>query len=88
MSKPLERLVAAQLVRYLEISSLLPPLQSEFRHRRCTETAAVLRVFSDVLVLLDLSAAFDKVDHNVLLRRLHKNIWYQWESTMMASIVS
>ena len=79
MSKLLERLVAAQLVRYLETSNLLPPLQSGFRPRHSTETA-VLHVLSDileavdrgdvaVLALLDLSAAFDTVDHDILIRR-------------------
>ena len=82
MSKLLERLVAAQLVRYLDTSNLLPPLQSEFRPRHSTETA-VLHVLSDileavdrgdvaVLALLDLAAAFDTVDHNIVIRRLQK----------------
>ena len=59
---------------------LLPSLQSGFRPGHSTETAA-LRVFSDILeavdsgdvaalVLLDLSAAFDTVDHAILCRRL------------------
>ena len=67
ISKLLERLVAALLVRYLEFSNLLPPLQSGFRSRHLTETAA-LRELSDILAavdrgdvaalaLLDLSAA-------------------------------
>ena len=82
MSKLLEQLVAAQLVCYLETSHLLPPLQSGFRPRHWTETA-VLHVLSDileaidrgdvaVLALLDLSAAFDTVDHDILLRRLQQ----------------
>jgi len=81
LSKLLERLVARQLMDYLESSDLLPPLQSGFRRSRSTETA-VLRVLSDilqavdhgdvaVLVLLDLSAAFDTVDHEILLQRMH-----------------
>ena len=52
-----------------------------FRANHSTETA-LLRVFNDILrsmdqqkvtilVLLDLSAAFDTVDHNILLHRLH-----------------
>ena len=55
--------------------------QSAYRQFHSTETA-VLKVFSDVLsaadhgkltllALLDLSSAFDTVDHNILLRRLH-----------------
>ena len=69
ISKLLERLVSAQLVRYLEISNLLPLHQSGFQLHRSTETTE-LGVLSDtldcgdvaVLTLLDLSAAFDTVD--------------------------
>ena len=80
MSKLLERLVAKQLVGYLTASGLLPRLQSAYRAHHSTETA-VLKVMTDilraldtgnlaVLTLLDLSAAFDTVDHATLLRRL------------------
>lgn len=80
MSKLLERLVAKQLVEYLSSSGLLPALQSAYRANHSTETA-VLKVLSDilkaidagnlaVLALLDLSAAFDTVDHVTLLQRL------------------
>ena len=67
-------------MKYLTSADLLPPLQSGFRPGYSTETA-VLRVLSDILqyvdrgdlaalVLLDLSAAFDTVDHEILLQRL------------------
>jgi len=80
LSKLLERLVVPQLMEYLSSADLIPPLQSGFRQGHSTETA-VLRVLSDIpqavhrgdvaaLVLLDLSAAFDTVDHTILLRRL------------------
>jgi hypothetical protein len=80
MSKLLERLVAKQLVEYLTSSGLLPALQSAYRSNHSTETA-VLKVLTDilraidtgnlaVLALLDLSAAFDTVDHATLLQRL------------------
>jgi hypothetical protein len=71
ISKLLERIVANQLTEYLQRNHLLPLLQSGFRPMHSTETA-VLRVLSDilaavdkemlpVLILLDLSAAFDTV---------------------------
>ena len=77
ISKLLERLVSKQLLMYLKNNGLLPDLQSAYRGHRSTETA-VLKVLSDILsaldtgniamlTLLDLSAAFDIVDHNTLL---------------------
>jgi hypothetical protein len=81
ISKLLERLVARQLIDYLTQSKLLPELQSAYRANHSTETA-ILKVLGDilqavdsgdlaVLTLLDLSAAFDTVDHETLLRRLN-----------------
>ena len=81
LSKLLERIVNKQLGCYLERNNLLPSLQSAYRENHSTETA-VLKVINDILlsldsgklallVLLDLSAAFDSVDHDTLLRRLH-----------------
>ncbi len=80
LSKLLERLVARQLVSFLETNHLLPDVQSGFRHGFSTETA-ITKVLSDlldavdrgdnaILVLLDLSAAFDTVDHQLLQERL------------------
>src|SRR5664279_3352739 len=79
-SKLLEKLVAQQLIDYLTASKLLPDLQSAYKAHHSTETA-VLKVLGDILraidsgnlailTLLDLSAAFDTVDHSTLLRRL------------------
>lgn len=83
ISKLLERLVAKQLVKFLSDNNLLPDLQSAYRAYHSTETA-VLKVVADILsalgsgdlaalVLIDLSAAFDTVDHETLLRRLRKS---------------
>jgi len=80
LSKTLERLVARQLIAHLNLWKLMPELQSAYRANHSTETA-VLSVLADilgaldrgdyaVLTLLDLSAAFDTVDHATLMRRL------------------
>ena len=80
MSKIVERAVNQQLQQYLTDNDLLPRYQSAYRRHHSTETA-MLRVLSDVLTaadaqkvtmlsLLDLSAAFDCVDHQILLQRL------------------
>ena len=61
--------------------------QSAYRHHHSTETA-LLKVVNDILLnmdkqrvtlllLLDLSAAFDTVEHNTLLRRLQNSFGIQ-----------
>jgi len=80
LSKLLERLIVRQLMDYLQSTDLLPANQSGFRPGHSTETA-VLWVLSDIffsvdrgdaaaLILLDLSAACDTVDYEILLHRL------------------
>ena len=80
ISKLVERVVARQLMDYLTANPFVPKFQSAYRRYHSTETA-MLKVLSDVLLaadnqkvtllaLLDLSAAFDCVDHDILLHRL------------------
>ena len=80
LSKVLERVVAARLTNYMTINQLHEPMQSAYRACHSTETALV-RVQNDILrtldqggaailVLLDLSAAFDTIDHSILLSRM------------------
>ena len=74
VSKICEKTVAVQFSNHLRENCLIEPFQSGYRANHSTETA-LLRVFNDILrsidqrkvtilVLLDLSAAFDTVDHN------------------------
>jgi hypothetical protein len=76
VSKITERAVFDQLYTHLIDSDLLPLFQSAYRQFHSSETA-LLRVVNDILfnmnrkhvsllVLLDLSAAFDTVDHTIL----------------------
>jgi len=63
---------------------MMPPLRSAFRRHHSTDTA-LLRVMANVfaaadqqrvtlLALLDLRAAFDGVDHDILLMRLQRPV--------------
>jgi len=78
LSKVLECLVTQQLLDYLTAANLLPDLQLAYQAHHSMETA-VLKVLSDILwsldssdlallILLYLSAAFDTIDHAMLLR--------------------
>uniref|UniRef100_A0A3B3BYA6 Reverse transcriptase domain-containing protein n=1 Tax=Oryzias melastigma TaxID=30732 RepID=A0A3B3BYA6_ORYME len=80
LSKILEKVVYLQLQSFLNENDVMERFQSGFKTLHSTESA-LLRVFNDifratddgnfvVLLLLDLSAAFDTVDHNLLLSRL------------------
>ena len=100
MSKLLERAVADQLMAHLELNNLQVKLQSAYRRAHSTETA-LLRILNDllrmlgkgnnaILVLLDLSAAFDTIDHSLLLTRLHAEIGLsenvlQWFNSYLTS---
>ncbi|KAK3569878.1 hypothetical protein QTP86_006753 [Hemibagrus guttatus] len=80
LSKILERVVCNQLSDYLMQNNLHDPNQSGFKAAHSTETALLAVTeklhaarsakLSSVLILLDLSAAFDTVNHNTLLSTL------------------
>ena len=82
MSKLLEKVALLQLNSHLISNELYSTFQSAYRANRSTETA-LLRILHDLLLatdsgqvslltLLDLSAAFDTIDHSILLSRLHE----------------
>ena len=80
VSKLIERLAAKQLIAYLDMNRLWPVNQSAYRANHSTETvimdvltniyAAIDRREVTVMAMLDQSAAFDLVDHDILLKRL------------------
>jgi hypothetical protein len=79
LGKLIEKAVSSQLVEYIESNNLAEPLQSAYRSGHGTETALVsvqnniLQALDQqkavFLVLLDLSAAFDTLDFDIMLQR-------------------
>ena len=80
ISKLTEKIVYKQIIKYIEENNLLDEFQSAYRALHSTETA-LINVMDDFLnfndsncpiqiLLLDLSAAFDILDHSILEKRL------------------
>ena len=75
--KLMERWVIDQLMDHIHVNNVMEPLQSAYESYHSTETALlkvkayILKVMDNqeviCLVLLDLSAAFDAVDHKIFL---------------------
>ena len=83
-SKIVERLFMTRVIDHVERAPCFNRFQSAYRRGHSTETA-LLRTLNDVycaadkkartlLIQLDLSAAFDTIDQDTLLRRLEKHI--------------
>ena len=96
MSKVVERCVLEQFNSHCAEFNLLPDFQSAHRQNYSTETS-LLKMVNDLLwhmerkhvaavAILDFSAAFDKVDHKLLLEGLQKRfgicdmplLWYEY----------
>jgi len=80
ISKIIERLCLVRLTPHVAATGQFNPLQSAYRKHHSTETA-LLKILDDlyriiddrrsaVLVGLDLSAAFDTIEHDILIERL------------------
>jgi hypothetical protein len=91
VSKILEKIVALRVQSHLSSNTLYSPFQSAYRIFHSTETA-LLKIHNDLiasigrgevsaLILLDLSAAFDTVDHSILLNRLSN--WFGLEDSAL-----
>ena len=80
VSKLTEKVVAARLIEHMQRNNLQEPLQSAYK-QYCSIETALLKVLNDILhildkrkgaalLLLELSAAFDTIDHGILLHTL------------------
>ena len=91
ISKIIERVVKSRLSDHLTSNNLVNPHQSAYCKHHSTETAllyihdhlinAISSRKISCLCLLDLSAAFDTVDHNILLTRLSS--WFDIHGTAL-----
>jgi len=80
LAKTVERACSSQIQNYLSDNNLFGKMQSAYRSNHSTESA-LLRVYNDlllaadkgqeaILVLLDYSAAFDTINHEIFFQRL------------------
>ncbi len=87
LSKVLEKVVLSRVNDHLYDNHLHQTFQSAYKSNHSTETG-LLRVKNDImraidknmavlLVALDLSSAFDTIDHNLLIHRLCKSFGFQ-----------
>ena len=99
-SKVLEKCASTQIIEHTEKHDLSEPMQSAYRRQHSTETALacvhndILRALDDqkavLLLMLDLSAAFDTVDHEIMLHRIRNDfgvtgIVHKWYSSYFSN---
>ena len=91
LSKVFEHVIYDQMRQFLHEHNLLDPLQSGFRPLHSTTTALAnitddIRQAMDhqkvtILVLLDYSKAFQKIDHNILIAKLTSHFNFSRQAT-------
>jgi hypothetical protein len=94
LSKLTERIVKHRLMNHLSEINLVNSFQSAYVKSHSTETTLlsvhdyIIRAMSlqQVTCLLDLSAAFDTIDHSILLERLRS--WFGFNNTVSSWIKS
>ena len=98
LSKMEECAMLEQLVPFLEEAGVIPHCQSAYRRFHSTETA-LCKIYNDLvhticlgraslLVLLDLSAAFDTVDHQLLLNDFYNSGVRDFALSLLKSYIS
>ena len=84
VGKLIEKIACSRLTEHMDLNNLADTYQSAYRPLHSTESAHI-KVKNDIMflldanksvlfVLLDLSAAFDTIDHNILISRLSQQI--------------
>ena len=94
-SKVLERVVAGQISNFFDSHSILDNFQSAYTTHKSTETALTC-ITNDILssdkgtllILLDMSAAFDTINHKLLISRLSSTGIYGDALNWFASYLS
>ena len=84
----MKKVIASRIIPHIEENEIIGKFQSVYKCGHSTETA-LLRVYSDIvstigkgngstLVLLDLSTAFDTIDHGNMYY-IREVCWDNWE---------